>query len=86
MPTYKVTQYIEAEDEMQAKMAAQTATDPDRHVYAERHYTDAEIDAYREECNENGEVACTDPEHHVWAVSDENDNYCYCEKCGCCEY
>lgn len=29
---------------------------------------------------------CTDSRGHKWVVSDENENYCYCERCGCCEY
>ena len=82
MPTYKVTCYVEAKSEDEAKQIIS----PRDGVHAERHYTDAEIDAYREECYEHGDVPCTDPAGHVWAVSDENENYCYCEKCGCVEY
>jgi hypothetical protein len=83
MPTYKVVSLVEARDEEEARHIVPSLKG---RISVERYYTDAEIDAYREECYENGEVPCDDPAHHVWAVSDENDNYCYCEKCGCCEY
>lgn len=88
MPTYKVTCYIEAENLGKAENVADSLVfdQSAKSAIVERYYTDAEIDAYREECYENGDVPCNDPEGHVWAVSDENDNYCYCEKCGCCEY
>ena len=32
------------------------------------------------------EVPCIDKAGHEWVVSDENENVCYCEKCGCMEY
>jgi hypothetical protein len=88
MPHYRVTTIIEADslDKAEGFAYKMVFDDSAKSANVERYYTDAEIDAYREECNENGEVACVDPAHHVWAVSDENDNYCYCEKCGCCEY
>lgn len=31
-------------------------------------------------------VPCTDPGGHIWVVSDEDDDYCYCSNCGCMEY
>jgi hypothetical protein len=83
MPTYKIISIVEANNEDDALHAIASLKEK---ISVERYYTDAEIDAYREKCNENGEVACVDPEHHVWAVSDEDDNYCYCERCGCVEY
>lgn len=85
MPTYKVTCYVEASD---ANDAMQTLSPGERSygAYVERHYTQAEYDAYQEECCEHGDVPCSDPAGHVWVVSDEDENYCYCEKCGCCEY
>jgi hypothetical protein len=37
--------------------------------------------------DEPPEVPCVDgTERHVWVVSDENENVCYCERCGCPEY
>lgn len=41
---------------------------------------------YVDECEENGEVPCIDARHHHWVCSDENENVCYCDKCGCGEY
>lgn len=41
---------------------------------------------YRTTCFESGEAPCIDIKHHKWVISDENDNVCYCEKCGCPEY
>lgn len=35
---------------------------------------------------EDGDVLCSDPRGHAWVVSDENENYCYCERCGVAEY
>jgi hypothetical protein len=32
------------------------------------------------------EIECDDPRGHKWVVSDENENICYCERCGCGEY
>jgi hypothetical protein len=33
------------------------------------------------------EVACVDgTENHEWVVSDEDENVCYCSRCGTCEY
>lgn len=43
-------------------------------------------DKYEEDCHENGEVPCIDNKHHKWVVSDENENICYCERCGTPEY
>ena len=32
-------------------------------------------------------VPCIDgTENHRWAMSDDNENVCYCSRCGCCEY
>lgn len=36
--------------------------------------------------DEDGEIICGDPRGHSWAVSDENENVCYCSRCGCAEY
>lgn len=36
--------------------------------------------------DEDGEVICSDPGGHSWVISDENENVCYCENCGCYEY
>jgi hypothetical protein len=41
---------------------------------------------YEQECYESGEVPCIDTHGHSWTVSDEDDNICYCNKCGCSEY
>lgn len=46
----------------------------------------AVFEAYKERCYEDGEVPCNDTGHHKWVISDENENHCYCEKCGCSEY
>lgn len=46
----------------------------------------AGLEEYQLECVESGEVPCIDVKHHAWVVSDENENVCYCEKCGCAEY
>lgn len=34
----------------------------------------------------DGEIPCIDSRGHSWVVSDENENICYCDKCGCMEY
>lgn len=42
-----------------------------------------------EEPDESDEVIvpCIDgTENHKWVVSDENEDICYCEHCGCMEY
>lgn len=44
------------------------------------------MEEYELMCAELGEVPCTDPDHHEWVFSDEDTEYCYCEKCGCVEY
>lgn len=41
---------------------------------------------YKDTCEENGDIPCVDQAGHKWVVSDEDDNVCYCEKCGCSEY
>lgn len=84
MPHYKVTQIVEAENEHAARLAA--AVKVSQYATVEREWTETELREYEEECYENGDVPCTDPAGHVWAVSDEDENYCYCEKCGCVEY
>lgn len=38
------------------------------------------------EVRSNGDVPCLDPSGHEWTVSDEDENVCYCSKCGCGEY
>lgn len=84
MPRFRVTIEVEAADAERARLFTQNQ---DRLLVAtERVWTQAECDSYIAECHENGEIPCCDPEHHVWAVSDDNENYCYCEKCGCSEY
>jgi hypothetical protein len=32
------------------------------------------------------DIPCIDKQGHDWVVSDENENVCYCAKCGCMEY
>ena len=33
------------------------------------------------------EVPCIDgTENHQWVISDDDENVCYCCRCGCCEY
>ena len=33
------------------------------------------------------QVPCVDnTENHIWVVSDEDENICYCERCGTLEY
>ncbi len=41
---------------------------------------------WRAEAYENGEEPCIDARGHSWTVSDENEELCYCSKCGCYEY
>lgn len=36
--------------------------------------------------DEEDEVPCIDKQGHIFVVSDENENICYCERCGCLEY
>ena len=49
-------------------------------------------DAYYAFCTELEQyeppaVPCVDgTESHEWVVSDENENVCYCSRCGCMEY
>jgi hypothetical protein len=32
-------------------------------------------------------VPCVDgTENHEWVISDEDENICYCSRCGCLEY
>ena len=61
---------------MERKLAAQLETHLGNYIYT----------AYVEKCHEDGEVPCSDIEGHVWVTSDENENDCYCEKCGTREY
>lgn len=38
-------------------------------------------------CDEDPEVPCVDgTEQHEWVTSDEDENYCYCSRCGSGEY
>lgn len=47
----------------------------------------AEGSHWAPERDDHIEVPCIDgKESHVWVVSDENENICYCERCGCHEY
>lgn len=36
--------------------------------------------------DDNSEPRCSDPRGHKFVISDEDENYCYCERCGCIEY
>lgn len=80
MPTYKVVSLVEARDEDEARHIIPSLKG---RISVERYYTDAEQEAYVNQCNENGDVPCADPAGHAWVISDEDENYCYCEKCGC---
>lgn len=41
---------------------------------------------WRCEAHVNGDIPCVDADGHIWVVNDEDENICYCEKCGCYEY
>lgn len=49
-------------------------------------------DRYNEDAAEDqpdegdGGPRCSDPRGHKFIVSDENEEHCYCERCGCLEY
>lgn len=48
---------------------------------------EAEFYQKQEEADAEVIVPCIDKtENHKWVVSDENENICYCERCGCMEY
>lgn len=34
----------------------------------------------------NGDEPCIDQHGHKFVVSDDDENICYCERCGCGEY
>jgi hypothetical protein len=66
-------------------------------TYGEGYQTggaDAEMAQQREYKDEKQElvdaeivVPCVDgTENHKFVISDENENVCYCERCGCVEY
>lgn len=38
------------------------------------------------EDDDPAEVPCIDRQGHRWTVSDENENVCYCSRCGVPEY
>lgn len=42
--------------------------------------------AWRCESFVNGGIPCVDSAGHDWVVNDDDENICYCCKCGCCEY
>ena len=47
---------------------------------------DDDFDYDHEEEDYSDEPKCSDPRGHRFVVSDEDENYCYCERCGVCEY
>ena len=52
-------------------------------------FINSAFDGECQNCDEGNEVLvpCVDKtENHEWVVSDENENICYCSRCGCCEY
>lgn len=44
------------------------------------------MEEYEMQCHENGEPPCNTIYGHEFVVSDEDENYCYCENCGCVEF
>lgn len=50
-------------------------------------YSSPSLDApFSDDWDDSGEPECTDKRGHKWVVSDENDDVCYCERCGSSEF